>query len=388
MRVIIAPDSFKGTVAAADVAAAIERGWQDVRPEDELLRLPMADGGEGTLEAVESAVSAAERVSVEVLGPVASGDSETARRVADWLRLPARDGHGPVGLIELAAASGIEHLSSLAPLTAHTYGFGQLIDHALRSGVNRILLAIGSSASTDGGTGALRALGARFIGEEGNLLPLGGGYLSDLKFVDFTDLFSPPPGGAVVLSDVTNPLLGPRGAARIFGPQKGADEQQVSLLERGLATLASRLGTDPDTPGAGAAGGTGYGLVRWGAEVRSGAAEIASITGLTNAVTNADLIITGEGKFDNQSRHGKVASYVSDLAAQSGIPVALVAGVIEADTTPYSSALSLTQLAQSTQAAMAEPQRWLEEAGRVLADQASFLAAPKSLAQTNIQLAP
>ncbi|WP_285314267.1 glycerate kinase [Pseudarthrobacter sp. fls2-241-R2A-168] len=369
MRVIIAPDSFKGTITAAAAAAAIATGWHDVRPEDDLLRIPMADGGEGTLAAVESAVPGAERVSVEVLGPATGANPQASTHLADWLRLPARDGYGPVGVIELAAASGIEHLSSLAPLTAHTYGFGQLIHHALKSGISRILLAIGSSASTDGGTGALKALGARFIDRNANLLPLGGGFLPDLEFVDFRDLLSPPPGGAVVLSDVTNPLLGPQGAACIFGPQKGADDQEISHLEKGLETLASKIGKDPNFPGAGAAGGTGYGLARWGAEIRPGAAEIADIIGLTNAVKDAHLIITGEGRFDNQSRQGKVTGYVAGLAAQAQIPVALVAGAIEGKTSDYTCPTSLSQLAQSIQAAKNNPQRWLEEAGRILASQ-------------------
>jgi glycerate kinase len=367
MRVIFAPGSFKGTITAAAAAAAIETGWRDVRPDDDLLRFPMADGGEGTLAAVESAVRGAERVSVEVLGPVASDNPERVTHVAEWLRLPARDGHGPVGVVELAAASGIEHLSSLAPLTAHTYGFGQLIDHALRSGVSRLFLAIGSSASTDGGTGALRALGARFMDANAHPLPLGGGFLSDLEFVDLRELFSPPAGGAVVLSDVTNPLLGPMGAAHVFGPQKGADDQQIRSLERGLEALAGRLGIDPNSPGTGAAGGTGYGLARWGAEIRPGAAEIADIIGLTDAMSGADLIITGEGRFDNQSRQGKVTGFIAGLAAQAQIPVALIAGAIEGDTAGYICPLSLSDLAQSTQAAMSNPQLWLQEAGRTLA---------------------
>jgi glycerate kinase len=367
MRVIVAPDSFKGTIPASEAASAIERGWLDMRPHDELQLFPMADGGEGTIDAVESAVPSAERVSVEVLGPAITGRAENMTHKADWLRLPPRDGHGVVGLIELAGASGIEHLSDLAPLAAHTYGFGQLIAHALRSGVSTILLAIGSSASTDGGTGALRALGARFKDASGRQLPLGGGYLHELEFVDSSGLFSPPPGGAFVLSDVSNPLLGEFGAARVFGPQKGADNHQIDLLERGLERLASRLGTSPDLPGAGAAGGTGYGLIRWGGELRSGAAEIAETIGLTRAVANCDLVITGEGRFDSQSKNGKVAGYVAGLAAKARIPAALIAGAIQGDAGDYTRSLSLSELAPSTRAACAEPHRWLREAGRALA---------------------
>ncbi|MET4901165.1 glycerate kinase [Paenarthrobacter sp. CC6] len=383
MRVIIAPDSFKGTIAASEAAAAIESGWRDVRPQDQILRLPMADGGEGTIQAVESAVPGAERIPVEVLGPAPGDSLETASHEAEWLRLPARDGHGPIGLIELAAASGIEHLSTLAPLTAHTYGFGQLINHALRSGVTRLLLAIGSSASTDGGTGALRALGARFLDAKGTQLPLGGGSLPGLDFVDSKEKFSPPPGGAAILSDVSNPLLGPHGAAHVFGPQKGADKTQIELLERGLAALASRLGTDPDLPGAGAAGGAGYGFAWWGAEIRSGAAEIAETIGLTKAITNCDLIVTGEGRFDNQSRHGKVAGYVAGLAARAQVPVALIAGAIEGDASDYINALSLVQFAPTTQAALDNPHQWLKEAGRTLARTTAIPANTSALvAQT------
>jgi glycerate kinase len=339
------------------VARAIATGWRAVRPDDEVRLLPMADGGEGTLDAFEVAVAGAERRAVSVLGP----DDRIIE--ASWLLLPDR-----IGVVELAETSGITLLDPLRPMTAHTVGFGQAIAAALDHGVTRLLLAIGGSSSTDGGVGTLRALGGRFLDESGAETTSGGGSLAQVSRVDLTELRGLPDGGVEILSDVTNPLLGSSGAAAVFGPQKGADPDQIEALEAGLAHLAGLIDVSPDVPGAGAAGGTGYGLLAWGATLAPGAGAVGDALGVPAAVSQADLIITGEGRFDSQSAAGKVPSYLAELAGASGIPAYLVAGLITASTDGlFSGAESLTERAGSSDTAIADPLRYLREAGAALA---------------------
>ncbi|WP_448003578.1 glycerate kinase [Agromyces bauzanensis] len=361
-RVVIAPDSFKGTASAADAAAALAAGWRTVQPADELVVRPMADGGEGTLDAFESAVPGARRMPITVRGPV----SVAAPVATHWLLLP--DG---TGIVELAATSGITLLDPLAPLDAHTAGFGDAIAAALDAGVSRLLLALGGSASTDGGTGALAVLGARFVDAAGASIPLGNRGLGALAHVDLSGLRPLPAGGAVILSDVTNPLLGADGAAAVFGPQKGADAATVEVLEQHLARL---VGLVPDevrplaaAPGAGAAGGAGFGLLAWGAEMGGGAELVARAVGLPEAIAGADLVITGEGRFDGQSEAGKAPTVVASLARDAGVPTALAAGAITAEPRGFAVSVALSELAGGGAAAMAEPLRWLVAAGAELA---------------------
>ncbi len=363
-RVVLAPDSFKGTASAADAAAALAAGWRSVRPADELVVRPMADGGEGTLDAFASAVPGATRMPITVRGPVSAPVS------THWLLLP--DG---TGVVELAATSGITLLDPLEPLDAHSAGFGEAIAAALDHGVDRLLLALGGSASSDGGAGALVALGARLLDEAGRPVPLGNRGLASLASVDLSGLRPLPAGGALILGDVTNPLLGPLGAAAVFGPQKGADAATVELLEANLAGFA-RLTADAaagsgdrlaESPGAGAAGGAGFGLLLWGAEMGGGAALIASTVGLDEAIAGADLVITGEGRFDGQSEAGKAPTVVAGLARGAGVPTALVAGAITAEPRGFAASVALAGLAGGGAAAMAEPLRWLEAAGVELA---------------------
>ncbi|WP_108249560.1 glycerate kinase family protein [Planctomonas deserti] len=355
--VVLAPDSFKGS-AAADVAArALAAGWSDERPGDHLVLRPMADGGEGTVDAFALAVPGATRMPVTVLGP--DGRDVTC----DWLLLP--DG---TGVVELASASGLTLLDPLLPRDAHTYGFGQVIAAALDGGARRLLLAIGGSSSTDGGAGALAALGARFLDEAGRSVPFGGGGLEAVAEVDFRELRDLPPGGASVLTDVANPLLGPLGAAAIFGPQKGASAEDVRALDAALARLAGLLdGIDPDTPGAGAAGGAGFGLLAWGAALTPGSAAVAAALDLAGAIRGADLVVTGEGAYDEQSAAGKVPHHVAAIAAAAGVPAALVAGRIGASTESFAQAVSLTELAGSGERAQAEAEQYLRRAGAALA---------------------
>lgn len=376
MRVIFAPDSFKGSATAAEVARSLAEGWARVRPLDDLRLIPMADGGEGTLDAVEVAVAGSRRVAVQVTGP---GDqSPDSRRLAtSWLRLPATDSApGGTGVVELASTSGISLVDPPLPLNAHTFGFGQAIAAALDDGVSRLLLALGGSASTDGGAGALMALGARLLDAEGRMIPLGGGALSALSSVDLTRLRNRPEGGALVLSDVTNPLLGVLGAASVFGEQKGANATERVALEHALENLANLLPGDVSAPGGGAGGGAGFGLMAWGADMASGAAVLGQTSGLAVEVESADIIVTGEGRFDHQSASGKVPSYVTELArratsgcdgAGAGRVVMLVAGAIEAPTDHFAQVRSLVDLAGNLEGAITEPLRWLREAGASLA---------------------
>lgn len=362
--VVIAPDSFKGTAMAVDVAGAIAAGWASARPDDALRHFPMADGGEGTLEAFAAAVPGATRMPVTVQGP--------DDRAVDtcWLLLP--DG---TGVVELANTSGLGLLGELRPLDAHTVGFGQAISAALDYGVDRLLLAVGGSSSTDGGAGALTALGAVFLDAHGQPIALGNRGLGDLDRVDLSALRTPPASGVTVLSDVTSPLLGVAGAASVFGPQKGADAAQLPVLEANLARLAGLLPADPEQPGTGAAGGTCFGLVAWGAVIAAGSAAVGDAIALPAAIASADIVITGEGRFDDQSGAGKVASYVLGLAADAAASPMLVAGSIRADTGAFAAAVSLTDLAGSGEAAMAETLRYLRDAGAELARAAERLPA-------------
>jgi glycerate 2-kinase len=362
VKIVIAPDSFKGSATATEVARSIAEGWASVRPNDELQLIPMADGGEGTLDAFEVAVPGAQRMPITVTGPDGRGVD------ASWLLLPATDA-APAGsgVVELACTSGITLLDPLRPLDAHTLGFGQAIAAALDHGVTRLLLGLGGSASTDGAAAALTALGARFLDAAGRTVVLGNRGLADVASSDLTGLRPVPDAGARILSDVTNPLLGPLGAATVFGPQKGADPATVAVLEANMARLATVLPADPATAGAGAAGGAGFGLLAWGATLAPGSAAVGEALGLPEAIASADIVITGEGRFDAQSAAGKVPAYVAGLAAASGVGSMLVAGGIEAPTDAFVAARSLIELAGGLDAALTDPLRWLHEAGAAFA---------------------
>jgi glycerate kinase len=361
VRVLIAPDSFKGSISAAAAATALAAGWLAVRPGDQVTTLPLADGGEGTLDVLAATVPGARWRRTRVTGP--GGGPVQCR----WLQLP-----GGTAVVELARASGLPLLDRPDPLGAHTTGLGEVLGRALDLGATRILVGLGGSASTDGGTGALTALGARFLGAAGRPLPPGGGALAALAGADLTGLRPPPAGGVTCLADVTAPLLGPDGAAAVFGPQKGADAAQIARLEAGLARLAEVLGGDPAAPGAGAAGGTGYGLAAaWGAGFAPGAAELARLAGLDLALAGADLVITGEGRFDPTSLTGKTTGTVLAAAAAAGVPAALVTGQAGGALPDGVEAVTLAALADGAAPALASPRRWLAAAASRLAESAS-----------------
>ncbi|PWR07199.1 glycerate kinase [Micromonospora sicca] len=358
MRVLVAPDSFKGSLAADDAARALARGWLARRPGDEVRLLPLADGGEGTVDAFAAARPDGERRTVTVPGP----DGRPV--AAGWLLLP--DG---TAVLELAQSSGLPLLRPPDPLGAHTYGLGAVARAALAAGASRLVIGLGGSASTDAGTGALRALGLRLRDAWGRDLPLGGGALVNLARVDTGGLLPPPPGGTQLLVDVTAPLAGPTGAAATYGPQKGARPTDIGLLDRALLRFAELTGGDPDQPGAGAAGGTSYGLATlWGARIMPGARTIAALVGLADALARADVVITGEGHFDRTSLTGKVVGSLLDQADAAGVPVGVAAGQVTGPVPgSVAQAVALVDLAGSVAAALGDPTTWLIEAGSVMA---------------------
>jgi glycerate kinase len=358
LSVVVAPDSFKGSLSAASAARAIAHGWASVRPGDTVTLCPQADGGEGTLDAIEAATPHAVRHSA---GLVTGPDGQPTP--GEWLLLD-----GGVAVVELAQCSGLPLMAGLDAAGATTRGFGEVIAAALDAGATSLVLALGGSASTDGGTGALAALGLRLADAAGRPLPDGGAALSSLATLDTTALRTPPPGGVALLTDVTSPLLGPTGAARVFGPQKGATPAVVERLDDALARLAEMVGTATTTPGSGAAGGTAYGFSAvWGAAIRPGAEYIAKLSGLDERVASADVVILGEGRFDEQSLAGKVASHVLAMAGDHGTMPVLIAGQVSTGVSAASGtlawSLALTDLAGSADAAIAAPERWLHDAG-------------------------
>lgn len=370
-RIVIAPDSFKGTLSARDAALALAAGWKSARSDDELLLVPQADGGEGTLDAIAQASPAGRWRTTRVAGP--TGEPHEAR----WLLLPDRH-----AVIELAECCGITLLPrgddgspTLAPLTASSRGLGQAIVVALEAGAQRLTLALGGSASTDGGLGALSAIGLRLLDADSRALPDGGGALEHLAAINPVLLRAAPTGGTTLLTDTTAQLTGPHGAAAVFAPQKGASAEQVAALESGLARAAAIAGGDEHLrPGSGAAGGTAWGFARyWGASIRSGADVIAALTGLDAALEGADLVITGEGRLDTTSLSGKVVGGVAERASVAGVALAVVAGQADDETARDAEAsglgrvLTLSALAGSPAAALAEPERWLRAAGAALA---------------------
>lgn len=356
MRVVIAPDSFKGSLSGTAVAARIAAGWRRLRPGDEVLQIAQADGGEGTAEVLAAARPGAEPVTVaQVTGP--DGRPVTG----GWVRLDH-----DTALVELAINSGLPLLAEPAPMSAHTLGVGQAIADALDAGVRRIVVGLGGSASTDGGAAMLVALGLGMVDADGRDLPLGGAALARLARVDTTDLRRPDE--VLGLTDVRSPLLGPEGAAAVFGPQKGADAGQVAELDAALAHWAAHWDTDPQQPGMGAAGGTGHGLVAGlGARLVPGAPWVSAATGLDEAVVGADVLITGEGRLDATSLTGKVVSHVLGLG--SGVPRrVVVCGSHDGRTRPPGvEVLCTTELAGSAEASLADPEHWLAAAGEELA---------------------
>lgn len=327
MRVVLAPDKFAGTLTAAEAARAMAAGWRRARPADDVREVPMADGGEGTLAVVAAAVPGARRHLVEV------ADARGRATEAAWLQLP--DGRA---LVEAAQACGLSRLApgDRDPLLTTSFGVGQLLRAAADAGATAIVVGLGGSATVDGGVGTAIALGARLSRADGNRVRVGGRWAGDVVRA----AAGPPLGVPVTIaSDVDNPLLGPLGAARVFGPQKGADAAGVALLEVNLERVADVVERDlgggarggavrwRDVPGAGAAGGLGFALLAFcGAEVVPGAAAVADLAGLDAALVGAGAVVTGEGSLDAQSEQGKAPMHVRDRGRHHGARVYAVAG--------------------------------------------------------------
>jgi glycerate kinase len=329
MKVLVAPDSFGGALDSLGVASAIARGWSSVRAGDEVTLRPMADGGEGTLAALLAALGdRVERRHATVSDPL-------GRPVeADWLLFEG----GAAAFIEMAAASGLARLApgERTPRNAGaatTRGTGELLRAALDAGVGSVTLGLGGSATTDGGSGLLAALGVRFLDRSGADLPDGGAALANLDRIDASGL-DPRLAGVrlVIASDVTNTLVGSSGAAATYGPQKGADEAMVATLDAALARLGRSIEQATgrlvaDLPGAGAAGGTTAGLLGFSrAMVRPGFEVVAELIGLAEALEQTELVITGEGRADEQTLRGKAAMGVATLARPRHTPVVLLCG--------------------------------------------------------------
>lgn len=324
MKIIVAPNSFKGSISATQAAMAITRGVRQAFPDAEVVEIPVADGGDGTVEALVSARHGTYE-SVNVEGPL--GDPV----LASYGLLDDRR----TAVVELATASGYVLVSPALrdPRKTSTYGFGQLLEAARKAGATTIIAGIGSSATNDGGAGMAQALGYRLLDGASRDLSRGGAALLRLGRIDGTGL---DPGWrsvkVLVACDVTNPLTGPEGASHVYGPQKGADAETVLLLDRALAHLAEVIEQDlgkrvADIPGAGAAGGTGAGLVAFlDAKLVSGAALVVEASGFDRALSGADLVITGEGRVDGQTAYGKAPGEVARRAQAAGIPVLVIAG--------------------------------------------------------------
>ncbi|WP_340556684.1 glycerate kinase [Streptomyces sp. GSL17-111] len=328
-RVLIAADKFKGSLTAVEVAAHVTEGLRRARPGLDVEALPVADGGDGTVAA--AVAGGFERREAEVTGPL--GSPVTAAYALA----------GSTAIVEMAEASGLQLLPEgvFAPLTATTYGSGELLLAAVAAGATTIVLGVGGSATTDGGAGMLAALGARFLDADGQPLAPGGGPLRELAEADLTGLDPRLKDVDVVLaSDVDNPLTGPTGAPAVYGPQKGASEEDVATLDAALAHYARvlesavgpRAAECAAAPGAGAAGGIGYGaLVGLDATFRPGIEVLLEVLGFAPALERAALVITGEGSMDAQTLHGKAPAGVATAARAAGKPVVAVCGRLAID---------------------------------------------------------
>jgi glycerate kinase len=370
-HVVVAPDKFKGTLTAREVAAHVAEGLAAVCPGLAVVQVPVADGGDGTVDAALAA--GYERIALRAEGPTGE-PVDTAYAV-----------HGDVAVVEMADVSGLRLLppDALAPLTASSYGTGEVVRAALDRGCSTIILGIGGSASTDGGAGMVQALGARLSDAAGNELPRGGAALADLDRVDLSGLHPHLAGTRVVVaSDVDNPLLGPTGAAAVYGPQKGADAAQVVQLDAALQRWADAVEaavaatTAPplrDRQGAGAAGGVGFAAMAvLGGALQPGIDLILELVGFADHLPGARLVITGEGSLDEQTLNGKAPAGVAAAARRAGVPVVAVAGRLALSpdrlhAAGIDGAYALTDIEPDMRRCLAEPGPLLVKLARRLA---------------------
>lgn len=329
MKIVIASDSYKGSLDSSQVNEAMRKGVLRVFEDAEIKCIPIADGGEGTVDAVMTCCGGSYCYET-VTGP-------------DGREVIARYGilSDKSAVIEMAAASGLPLVQDVTPdtvMNSTTYGTGQLIASALDKGCRKIYIGIGGSATNDGGIGMLQALGVSFLDADNREVGFGGKYLDKIARIDISNLDSRiRETELVVMSDVTNPLCGENGAAVVYGPQKGATEEEIAILDKGLAQFAElichmNLPDIRNLPGAGAAGGLGGGLVSFlGAEIRPGIKAILEIADFEKSVQWADLILSGEGRIDGQSANGKVVSGIAEIAGKYNVPVIAICGSVEKD---------------------------------------------------------
>ena len=329
MKIVVAPDSFKGSLTAVEVSDAIEQGVREIFPEAEIVKIPMADGGDGTVQCLINATGG-EILREKVTGPL--GDEV----LASYGIL----GDKKTAVIEMAEASGLTLVpeNKRNPLITTTYGTGQLIKAALDQGCRKMIIGIGGSATNDGGAGMVQALGVKLLDREGKEIGFGGGELKKINRIDISNLDNRlSDTKALVASDVNNPLCGPKGASRIYGPQKGATLEVIEELDKSLTHFAELIKRDlrkdiKDIPGAGAAGGLGASLIAFlDAELRPGIEIMIEVVKLEQAIKDADLVITGEGKIDSQTIYGKAPIGVAKIAKKYNIPVIAVAAIIGDD---------------------------------------------------------
>lgn len=327
VNILVAPDKFRGSLEAIDVCRAIKSGILLAYPDANVTTIPLADGGEGTAQILTQQAQG-ETVHVSVSDPL--GRSITASY--------GLSGNGQTAFIEMAAASGLALLSTAErnPLLTSTYGTGQLIKDALGRGVSQIILGIGGSATTDGGIGMAEALGFRFYDKHNVLLSARGESMNDIWRIDCSAKDSRLNAVSIIVAcDVTNPLFGPYGAAHIYGPQKGANPQMVNVLDDGLRNLSEVASKTfdkdvSDKPGAGAAGGLGAGCLWFlNAILKDGVSIVIEQTRIAERIQNADLVITGEGKVDEQTLSGKVVKGLADFCAANQVPLAVVCGTLQ-----------------------------------------------------------
>lgn len=330
MKIVIAPDSFKESLSAFDVACEIEAGCREIFPAANYLKIPVADGGEGTVDAL---IAATKGRTIEVL--VTGPRGEPTPAFYGFL------GDGVTAVIEMAAASGLALLSpeQRNPMLTSTYGTGQLIRIALNAGAKKFIIGLGGSATNDGGAGMLQALGGHLLDKNGNEIPLGGGGLAHLTEINLDQLdYRIKTSTFQIACDVSNPLLGPQGASAIFGPQKGATPEMVEQLDANLSHFSQLIyqthGIDlASRPGTGAAGGTSLCLIAFmNGQLRPGVDIVIDAVGLDAAVADADLVITGEGRIDSQSIRGKTPVGVARIAKKHGVPVIAIGGGLADDT--------------------------------------------------------
>lgn len=357
-RLLVCVDSFKGSITSIEAGEAVAHGWSQIRPTDQIEVIPFADGGEGTLDAVHTILQNS---------TLQKYFDEDTKQEASYLSISEN-----VALVELASLCGLQIEGIKDPTGASSYQLGSTIREAVNRGHKSIYVALGGSASSDGGAGALEALGVRMLDSAGQQVARGNRGLELIEAIDLSGVVVPNDVNLILLTDVENVLLGQRGAIQVFAKQKGAVDSDLGKMESNMIHFASFFSeTLANTPGSGAAGGTAFGLLALGGKITSGAKHLAELIDLRTRIADSDFVITGEGSFDEQSFDGKAVSVISKECVDLAIPCFLVAGRIKGDTSTFRSAISVSEIAPSLESSISSAAKWLILAGRTLADQAS-----------------